>query len=389
MSWRDVGVEELRLAFVMEHGRSDLTFSALCDRYGISRKTGYKWVGRHAAEGVAGLLDRSRAPHAHGRATEPEVVAAIVGLKHEHPSWGPRKLVARLQLVSPRVRWPSHSTVSVLLEREGLVRARHSRRHAVASGPLTHPDVANRVWAADHKGWFALGNGRRCEPLTITDLASRYLVDLEASTSTSQAQARPVFERAFARYGLPAVIRTDNGSPFASAGPTGLTRLSAWWIRLGIRPERIMPGKPQQNGRHERFHATLGEAIRPPAPDRVTQQARFDVFRHVYNEERPHEALGQIPPAARFVGSARPLPARDPEPAYPPEAAVRRVRSNGDIKWAGHLVFVSQAIIGEWVAVIDSDQGPLVRYHDTLIGRIDTRTYTVTQNFDRPPLSPI
>jgi putative transposase len=389
MGWRAMDCEDLRLGFVLEHLRGDGPFSELCERFGISRKTGYKWVGRHAVEGVAGLADRSRAPHAHGRATEPEIVAALVDLKQAHPSWGPRKLVARLAALEPAVRWPSHSTASLLLGRAGLVQARRARRRAVATLALTEPDAPNRVWAADHKGWFALGDRSRCEPVTITDLASRYLLALEATGTTRQAEARPVFERAFAAYGLPAVLRTDNGAPFASAGPTGLTRLSAWWIRLGIRPERIMPGKPQQNGRHERFHATLGEAVRPASASRAAQQARFEAFRRVYNDERPHEALGQIPPAARYVASGRPLPARDPPPDYPADALVRRVRSNGEIKWGGHLVYVSQAIIGEWVAVLETPAGLLVRYHDAVIGRIDPTTATLQPHTTRKPVSPI
>jgi putative transposase len=375
MPWRDCGVEELRRAFVVEHGREALSMAALCAAYGVSRKTGYKWLSRFRQDGFAGLSDRSHAPHEHGRATEPELIEALVGLKLERPSWGPRKLVARLAHLHPQVRWPSHSTAASLLRQAGLVTGRRGRRGRPTPGLLTRGDRPNRVWAADHKGWFRLGDGTRCEPLTITDGASRFLIGLQATSDVSFGQARPVFERAFDQHGLPDVIRTDNGPPFASSGVTGLTALSAWWIRLGIRPERIAPGRPQQNGQHERFHATLAEAIRPASATAADQQARFDAFRAIYNGERPHEALGQTTPASAYSPSIRRLPAREPEPDYPPCAAVRRVRQSGEIKWNGRLLHVSQAIAGQHVAIEETATGEMkVRYYEATLGVIDHRT---------------
>jgi putative transposase len=241
-------------------------------------------------------------------------------------------------------------------------------------GVLTQPDRPNHVWAVDHKGWVTLGDGARCEPLTLTDGYARFLLGLHPCQSTREAEARPVFERAFDVHGLPEVIRSDNGTPFASEGVTGLTALGVWWAKLGIRHERIAPGHPQQNGRHERFHLTLNEAMQPRAADLAEQAARFEAFLQYYNLERPHEALGQVPPARHYIASPRPMPERLPEPDYPAAADLRRVRSNGCIKWGGGLVFVSSALIGELVAMEESlnDQW-VMRFYEKPIGVIDPR----------------
>jgi hypothetical protein len=261
------------------------------------------------------------------------------------------------------------------LKRAGLVRPRRRRRRAAPTlGGLTCAERCNHVWSVDHKGWIRLGDGTRCEPLTISDSHTRFLIGLSACGGTSQEEARPVFERAFADHGLPETIRSDNGSPFAAPGIVGLTKLGVWWAKLGIGHERIEPGRPQQNGRHERFHLTLTEAMEPPSPDRVSQAARFEAFRTDYNEERPHEALGQTPPADHYQPSPRPLPAHLPEPDYPREADIRRIRSSGEIKWGGNLLYVSTALVGELVAIEETDNGELrMRFYDTTIGVIDTR----------------
>ncbi len=247
------------------------------------------------------------------------------------------------------------------------------RRAPPRLGELTQPQYANHVWNVDHKGWIRLGDGSRVEPLTMTDGFSRYLVSVSATASTRHDEAQPLFERAFREFGLPETIRSDNGAPFASTGVSGLTALSVWWIKLGIRHERIDPGHPQQNGRHERFHRTLLEAMTPPEPDLAAQQRRFARFARDYNEERPHEALGQRTPASAYVPSARSMPERVAEPDYPPEAAARRVRSNGEIRWRGDLIATSTALAGEAVAVEETEDGQwLVRFYDTAIGLIDT-----------------
>jgi transposase InsO family protein len=362
-----------RVSLIGDWLGGEWTVLELSERYGISRKTAYKWIDRYRLEGSAGLLERSHAPRVHGRSTPVELAAAIIEQKLARPSWGPRKIMAKLEERYPEAVWPVPSTAGEILKREGLVQPRR-RRHRVRAtlGGLTLAERPNHVWATDHKGWFRLGNGERCEPLTIGDGYARYLLGLTAGDSTRGEEARAEFERSFEENGLPEIMRSDNGSPFASPGVTGLTRLSAWWAKLGIRHERTAPGKPQQNGRQERFHLTLLEAIEPPAADRAAQAARFAEFRAYYNHERPHEALGQTPPARRYQPSPRPLPKHLPEPEYPREADIRRVRSNGEIKWAGDFLFVSEVLVGEWVAIEEHETGELrMRFYNTPIGVID------------------
>jgi len=352
------------------------TVVELAERYAVSRKTANKWIGRYRAEGPSGLEERSSAPLRHGRATAAELEAVIIEQKLARPTWGPRKIVAKLGERYPEIGWPAASTAGELLRRAGLTRPRRRRHRAPPTlGGLILPERPNQLWAADHKGWVRLADGRRCEPLTVTDGFSRFLIGLSAGDSTCGRQARAVFERAFDDYGLPEAIRTDNGPPFAAAGVTGLTALTVWWARLGIRHERIAPGRPQQNGRHERFHLTLKEALMPPAADLAAQAERFAAFRTDYNHERPHEALGQTPPARHYAASPRRPPERLPEPDYR-GADVRRVRSNGEIKWGGRLIHVSSALAGELVAITEADDGAcLVRFYDTPIGVIDTRQH--------------
>jgi transposase InsO family protein len=376
MPWCESRAVDQRLRFISALLSEELTMTQACEAYGISRKTGYKWQARYAARGAAGLAERSHAPLKHGRATDGALSGAIIALKLSRPSWGPRKIVGRLKLDRPELAWPAASTAGEILKREGLVEPRHRRRRAPPTlGGLTLPERPNHVWAVDHKGWVRLGDGRRCEPLTITDGFSRYLLALSAGPNTREEEARPWFEAAFGEFGLPWTIRSDNGPPFASTGVTGLTALSVWWTKLGIRHERITPGKPQQNGRHERFHRTLLEAMIPPAEDQASQTRRFEAFRQDYNHYRPHEALGQQPPASLYRTSLRQLPERAPEPDYPAHAAVRRVRSNGEIKWRGGMVHVSSALTGEAVAVEETEHGQWqVRFHARPIGLIDHKT---------------
>lgn len=376
MPWRESCAMDERVGFIAEYGSGLWTMTELCERYEISRKTGYKWLDRYRLEGPAGLVERSHAPRVHGRVTPQYIVDAIVGLRRERPSWGPRKIIGKLTERQPEVAWPTRSTAGEILKRAGLVCGRRIRRRAPPRlGQLTVPQHANHVWGIDHKGWIRLRDGARVEPLTMTDGFSRYLISVAATGSTQYAEAKPLIERAFRDYGLPEVIRSDNGSPFASTGITGLTALSVWWIKLGIRHERIDPGHPQQNGSHERFHLTLLEAMRPPAANRVVQARRFAAFSRDFNEERPHEALGQRTPASIYQPSLRSMPARLPEPDYPAEAVVRQVRSNGEIKWQGDLVPICSALAGERVAVEETADGYWqVRFFDVPIGIIDQTT---------------
>jgi putative transposase len=375
MGWRETGILDERLRFIVEVLRDEETMTALCSAFGISRKTGYKWVGRYEAFGPQGLLDLPRAPLHHGRATEVDLVEKIVAQKEAHPLWGPKKIVARLRLKEPEALWPAPSTAGAILKRHGLVKGRsRARWRGCGTGPFAPADAANVVWSADHKGWFRTRDGKRCEPLTVMDTFSRAVLGLEALGSTGEDEAWPVFERLFGGYGLPERLRTDNGPPFASAGVSGLTPLSVRFVKLGIALERIDPGKPQQNGRHERFHLTMLPLARAPQADRHSQQQAFDAFRAAYNNERPHEALGQTTPASHYVKSPRLMPTRMPEPDYPPHAAVRQVRCNGEIKWRGSMVYVAKSLAGEPVAIEETEAGEwALRFYKHTIGVIDER----------------
>jgi putative transposase len=374
MPWLESCAMDERLRFAAEWLSGDVSKTELCEAYGISRRVGYKWMARYAAEGPSGLAERSHAPLVHGRATSDELVEKIVDLRRARPTWGPRKIIAKLEQWHPNLSWPSASTGHEILKRAGLVSARRPRRRPpLGPGERIIPEGPNHVWAVDHKGWVRLGDGQRCEPLTLADTYSRFLLAVSAGSSTREAQARPVMERAFREYGLPRVIRSDNGQPFASASTTGLTRLSAWWIRLGIHPERIRPGKPQQNGRLERLHLTLLEAMRPAACDRPAQARRFKAFRADYNNERPHQALGQTTPASFYSPSPRSMPNRLPEPDYPSDMKTRKVRSNGEIKFGGDMIHISQALTGQAVALEELERGWCVWFCKEPIGILDHR----------------
>jgi putative transposase len=386
MVWRETGIMDERLRFVVDCLSGEETMSALCADYGISRKSGYKWLGRYREFGPEGLHDRPRAPLNHGRATALDLVEQIVATKETHPLWGPKKIVARLKRAAPELRWPSASTVGAILARHGLVSARkRTRLRACGNGPWPEPQGPNAVWTGDHKGWFRTRDGWRCEPLTVMDASSRYLLALEATGSTAEAEAWPVFERLFEEHGLPDRFRSDNGPPFASPGVTGLTPLAARFIKLGITLERIAPGKPQQNGRHERFHLTMLPMAKDPAADRMAQGQAFEAFRRSYNEERPHEALAMDTPAQHYRPSRRAMPRTPPEPEYPDEAAVRRVRHNGEIKWNGGFVYVSQTLAGEAVAAAQTEDGQwALSFHAHPLGIIDTKRMKLVRRSAAP-----
>ncbi len=359
MPWKECGVQEERFRFVDEWSSGDWKMAELCRRYGVTRKTGYKWVDRFQALGIDGLRDWSRAPHCHPNEVKEELEEEILGLRGKHPVWGARKIRARLIAAHAEETVPVASTIGAILQRNGLTVARKRRRSArPSSEPLAHADESNRVWCADFKGWFRTGNGERIDPLTITDAHSRYLLRCQAVKAADTLHSQPIFEAAFREYGLPERMRTDNGAPFASNGDSGLTGLSVWWIKLGIRPERIEPGKPEQNGRHERMHRTLKAATAaPPAASRRRQQERFDAFRREYNEERPHEALGQVPPGSVYKPSARSYPERVAEPEYLDEWGRRKVGAGGQFRWRNGRVFAAHALEGELVGLEPLEDG--------------------------------
>jgi putative transposase len=349
-----------RVRFVADYLTGGSTITELCRRYRVSRPTGYQLLARYETDGARGLAPRSRRPHTSPQAMTPAVAAAIVGLREKHPTWGPVKLIDALRLRVPSQPWPAPSTAGALLKRRGLIVARRRRPSSVASPrPVTAMDAPNDVWTIDFKGEFRTRDARWCYPLTVMDGCSRYLLACQALAAPRSQPTRAVLERVFREFGLPRRIRSDNGVPFA--GPTAvarLSRLSVWWIRLGIVPERIQPGCPAQNGRHERMHRTLKRGTtRPPAGNRAAQQRRFVAFRREYNDERPHAALGAVPPALVYVPSSRGLPARLPPMTYPGHFDVRRVVSNGCMKWRNRWVSVSTVLVNEEVGLEEFDDG--------------------------------
>jgi transposase InsO family protein len=364
-----------KMRFVAECLLGEEPMTMLCERYGISRQTGYVLKRRYETEGPSGLEERSRAPHRPGRVTAADLVVRLVELRRRKPYWGPKKLLAVLAEADPAQPWPAHGTVSDILRREGLSRGRRMRRRPLTMDqPFAAVAASGDAWCVDFKGWFETADGSRCDPFTVTDAYSRYILGLRImATTTPLVQAQ--MDELFQEHGLPRAVRSDNGPPFASSGAGGLTRLSARWAKLGIRLERIWPGKPQQNGRHERMHRTLkAEACQPPAATLALQQARFDAFRHEFNHERPHEALDQRQPAKLFKPSLRPFAEPKDDPDYGADQ-VRRVRSSGEIKWKGGALFISEALIGEPVGLAEREDGHwLVRFVDVPLGLIDRRT---------------
>lgn len=353
MPWNVSDVVEQRSRFLDDYDGDAYSMAELCRRYEISRQTGYELLKRREQEGAAGLLDRSRAPHRHPNQTPRWQEDIILELRREHPRWGPKKLLWRLERDYPAMAWPVASTIGDLLHREGLSIPRRKRRR---TPPYTEPFVAaqqpNRVWCMDFKGHFRTGNGERIDPFTLSDAYSRYLLRCQAVDHTDTEQVLAVLEAAFREWGLPDAIRSDNGPPFATRAVAGLSRLSVYLIKLGIVPERIQPGHPEQNGRLERLHRTLkAETASPPAATRRAQQQAFNRFRREYNQERPHEALGQRTPASCYSLSPRAYPARVPEPEYDSSMKVRRVHVRGQFKWKDHKVFLTESLAGEAVGL--------------------------------------
>jgi putative transposase len=376
MPWKETCTMTERMKFVVLAQEDGASMSELCRQFGISRKTGYKRLERYEAEGMDGLQDRSHAPLHHPYAVSDDVERRILSLRAEHPSWGPRKLKARLQMIDPPTQWPVASTIGELLHRHGLTVPRRRRVVTPADiSPFANCAGPNDTWCIDFKGWFRTRDGRRCDPLTISDAHSRYLLRCQAVRRADTRCVRPLLEASFREYGLPLSIRSDNGPPFASRGVAGLSQLSVWFIKLGLKPERITPGRPCENGRHERMHGTMQrEACQPPEANRRAQQRRFDDFRRVYNEERPHEAIANATPAMIYRPSPRPYPARLPEMVYPDHWQVRKVHQSGEIRWRGQSIFISEVLTGEPVALDERAEGLWQLYFGPLhLGTLDHR----------------
>lgn len=381
MPWKQIDPMDERIRFVIAADHGLLSMTELCERHGISRKTGYKWYRRYQAEGQGCLLPRSHVPRTCPHRTPAAVEARIVAVRRARPTWGPRKILHYLTRTEPEFPLPAESTAGDILVRHSLVRPRKRRRR------VPHPTAAslnvsapNQVWSADFKGQFRLLDSIYCYPLTVSDAHSRYLLACDGLRSIRHKGVRPVFARIFSDYGLPDAIRTDNGHPFASQGVLGLTLLSAWWIKLGIRHQRIAPGQPQQNGRHERMHRTLKqETALPPKADMNAQQVCFDAFINDYNSVRPHQSLDGDVPASHYKPSVRQMPRRIPKPDYPQHAQVRKVSSKGTIKLHSKNFFISLALSGEYLALEEVDYGIwTVNFYNTLITRFDEHNYKLT-----------
>jgi putative transposase len=378
MPWKETDPMTERLQFIATYLSQVYSMTELCERFGIRRNTGYQWVRRYTAQGLAGLQEQSRAPPRCPHRMSEEVEAVLLEAKQAHPHWGPRKILPYLARRQPDLGLPAPSTAGELFQRAGLSQARNRRRgHRHPGASPRRAEVPNAVWTADFKGQFRTGDGCYCYPLTVADAYSRCLFSCSARLSTKQVEARPIFERLFQDYGLPDAIRTDNGAPFATPAFCGLSRLSVWWIKLGIRHQRIEPGRPEQNGAHERMHRTLkAEATRPPEPNQAAQQARFDRFCREYNAERPHEALNYNTPASLYRPSARPMPAKRPAPTYPGHYLVPRVSNAGTFRFQTRQLFISDTLLQEDSALEETADGLWsIYFYDVLLARLDERDF--------------
>lgn len=359
MPFKETRAVDERAKFVLEVLECGLSVTEACERHGISRPTGYKWLERYRHSGVLSLADLSRAPKHRPQSTPADVASELVELKEANPNWGPKKIRALWIAAHPGKSAPSSSTIGDILKKNGLVKpARRRRRLEPVSAPLASATGPNALWTTDFKGEFVLGNGQMCYPLTVQDAYSRFLLMIHGLAGTAVVPAREQFERLFRERGLPERMRSDNGVPFATGHGLGLTRLSTWWLKLGITLERTEPGHPEQNGRHERMHLTVKEeTTRPAAADMQRQQERFDVFRLEFNVVRPHEALGQLTPHSVYEPSGRLWDGTTPEPVYPLADITRRINKNGFMKMNGKELFVSEVLAHEPVGLLEIADG--------------------------------
>jgi transposase InsO family protein len=386
MPWKELCAMDQKVQLIGDWTTGEYSITELGQIYGVSRKTIYKWVERYGAKGACGLDELSRAPGSHPNSIPLHIVEELIAIKMKRQKWGPKKIVAWLCQQDNQYQLPAVSTVGEILRRAGLVRHRKKRHR---TPPYTEPFLEcrnpNEVWSCDYKGHFATKDCKPCYPLTITDNNSRYLLQCRALYRPTYYETQPWLEWTFREYGLPQAIRTDNGVPFASVGLGGLTKLSVWFIKMGIIPERIEPGHPEQNGRHERMHRSLKEAtVKPPKDTLQAQQSAFDEFVDDYNFQRPHEALGQRTPASVYRPSTRAFPVKLLPIEYDGNLEVRRVRTNGEIKWKGDRIFVSETLIGEPVALKQINEHAWeIRYSFHKLGVLNETTGKVEHRYHK------
>lgn len=374
MPWKDVKPMDEKLLFIADWKREVSNFSDLCLQYGISRKTGYKWVERYESGGLEALEEQSRRRHSHNERTPYAIEQMVVQLRQSRGTPGPKKIQAQLAERLNDEDVPCCSTIHNILKRSNLIETRRRKRRVRPNGGvLQSSSLPNELWSADYKGQFKMLNGQWCYPLTVMDNASRYLLGCEGLAGTAFEPTKKVFERLFCEYGLPERIRTDNGAPFASVGMGNLSRLSIWWIRLGIVPERIEPGKPQQNGRHERMHRTLKHSMgQPPGENMKTQQKQLNEFRQHYNEQRPHESLAQQYPCNHYQMSAKTYPKQLPDLNYPTWFTCVKVRSSGIVYWKNRMIYVGNLLQGQPVGMEATGDGLWdVYFGPVKLGRFD------------------
>jgi putative transposase len=381
MPWHKTNPMNERLRFVAQAQEGLYSMAELSERYGVSRQTGYALLDRYRELGIDGLKDRSHAPKHCPHRISGAIRELLLESRRAHPTWGPRKILAWLRPRHEGLELPAASTVGDLYSQELLVKARARRRHWSQPGRAKiEVNGPNDRWSIDFKGEFRTLDGNLCYPLTIADAHTRFVLAVDGLCSTAHAPARVVVERVFREYGLPAVIRSDNGGPFATKAIAGLSRLNVWWTQLGIKHDRIAPGRPDQNGSHERMHLTLKqETVVPPALDGEAQQGRFDAFRSEFDFERPHEALGMQTPGSLYTRSPRELPERLPEPEYPAHCVIRQVRANGILYFRDRSIFLSELLIGQLIALEEIADGVWsIYFYDLLLARLDERTWTMS-----------
>lgn len=386
MPWKETSLMDQRIGFIHDFNEDLYTITELAQHYGIARKTAYKWIDRFEVEGGKGLHDRSKTPQNSPSRTSGELVEAVLEARNKHQTWGPKKLLALLEKRFPGKQLPARCTVANILKKHGLVRKRRrSQKREHPGRPLTAMLAPNDIWTVDFKGQFRTLDGLYCYPLTMVDGFSRYLLACQGLDRITLAQSKEVFRRVFIEFGLPAIIRSDNGIPFASKALHRLTKLSVWWIKLGVLPELIEPARPTQNGRHERMHRTLkAETTLPRAGNLVAQQRRFNAFRQEYNEVRPHEALNMATPASCYKPSPRPFPKKLPVFEYPPHFEVRRVSRNGGIRWHSNWLNVGQILAEEYVAFEEVDNETWdVYFGPVWLGVMYERELKIVDSFGR------